>query len=181
MYESIEPRVRLLVAEHLGVGPHDLSPEVSLIDDLAADSLDLVELALLIEEAFDVVIPERSLERIRTYGDLVDVASLLCARRRDEDERPGAATLVRTRVIAPGERGVPLERSVVLTPYSTQTILEDALGAGRGALLEVTAAASTTDAELLRIRERFTRLEPHGVGLRVRRDGGTARHHPSAA
>src|SRR5262245_19304675 len=50
---GVEPRVRWLVAEQLGVGVDELAPEVSLTDDLAADSLDLAELVVVVEVEFD--------------------------------------------------------------------------------------------------------------------------------
>ena len=68
----VELRVRRLVADQLGVDVGDLAPPVSLVDDLAADSLDLVELALAVEEAFEIVVPERVTEELRTYGELAD-------------------------------------------------------------------------------------------------------------
>ena len=46
MFDFVEPRVRRVVAEQLGVNVEELTPEVSLTDDLAADSLDLLELTL---------------------------------------------------------------------------------------------------------------------------------------
>jgi acyl carrier protein len=52
MDQSMEPRIRALVADHLGVEIDDLRADVSLVDDLAADSLDLVEIALAVEDAF---------------------------------------------------------------------------------------------------------------------------------
>jgi len=61
-----------LVAEQLGVDTEQLAPEVSLTDDLAADSLDLLELALVLESEFTVALPQRRVGQIRTYRDLVD-------------------------------------------------------------------------------------------------------------
>ena len=61
MYEFVEPHVRRLVVDHLGVGVEELVPEVSLRDDLAADSLDLVELALALEGRFGIGVPEHIL------------------------------------------------------------------------------------------------------------------------
>ena len=72
--ESVEARVRRVVADSLGVEAHDLVSSVSLADDLAADSLDLVELALDLEAELGVAIPERTLDDVRTFGDLVEAA-----------------------------------------------------------------------------------------------------------
>jgi acyl carrier protein len=76
-HESFEARVRRVVADSLGVEAHDLGPSVSLADDLAADSLDLVELALDLETELGIAVPERLLERVRTFGDLIEAAGRL--------------------------------------------------------------------------------------------------------
>jgi len=75
-----ESRVRRLVAENLGVSVDDLTPDVSLTDDLAADSLDLAELALAFEEEFGLTVLERTIAEVRTYGELV-AATVQAARR----------------------------------------------------------------------------------------------------
>ncbi|TMA38054.1 MAG: acyl carrier protein [Deltaproteobacteria bacterium] len=77
MSEFAEPRIRRLVADYLGVSADELTPEVSLTDDLAADSLDLVELALALEGEFGIEVPERMIDEVRTYGDLVETAAAL--------------------------------------------------------------------------------------------------------
>lgn len=81
-----ETRIRRVVAEHLGLQTDQLSPEVSLTDDLAADSLDLVELAIELEEEFAVGLAEDSLDHVRTYGDLVD--TVISAMRRERTLPP---------------------------------------------------------------------------------------------
>jgi len=77
MDEFVEPHVRRLVAEQLAVGVEELVCDVSLRDDLAADSLDLVALALAVEREFAVVVPDRILDEVRTFGDLVRAVGLL--------------------------------------------------------------------------------------------------------
>src|SRR4030095_9158010 len=89
MNEIVEPHVRRLVAERLGVGVEELVPDVSLRDDLAADSLDLVELAMALEGEFAILVPEHTLEECRMYGALVHPPSLLI-RARCEAEARGA-------------------------------------------------------------------------------------------
>jgi len=74
MQAALEPRVRCLVADTLGVGIDELAPDVSLTDELAADSLDLAELAARLEAELGLVVPDRVVERLRTYGDLVRAA-----------------------------------------------------------------------------------------------------------
>jgi acyl carrier protein len=81
MRERVEPRVRHLVADHLAVDRHTLGNLVSMRDDLAADSLDMVELALLLEGEFGVLVSDRVVGDMRSYGDVVDgVLRLIAAR-----------------------------------------------------------------------------------------------------
>jgi acyl carrier protein len=89
MHEFGELQVRHLVADHLGVGLQDLVSGVSLRDDLAADSLDLFELAMILEGEFTIVMPERILDEVRTYSDLVHATGLLI-RARCEAKASGA-------------------------------------------------------------------------------------------
>src|SRR5207244_4186303 len=79
---------RGVVAEHLGVGEEELAPEVSLSDDLAVDSLDLVDLALVLEGEFGITVPEAVLEDVRTYGELVKSVEALVREREAEAEHP---------------------------------------------------------------------------------------------
>src|SRR5437016_3586323 len=78
----LEPRVRCLVADTLGVGIDELGVEVSLTDDLAADSLDLAELAARLEADLGLVMPDRVVDHLRTYGDLVRAATAAARERR---------------------------------------------------------------------------------------------------
>ncbi len=66
---SLEDRVLGLIVEQLGVTKDELAPEASFIDDLGADSLDIVELVMAIEEKFDIEIPDDDAEKIQTIGD----------------------------------------------------------------------------------------------------------------
>ncbi len=65
------------------MGLEDLVSDVSLRDDLAADSLDLIELTQALEGAFAIVVPERILDGVRTYGDLVQTIGLLIRAHRE--------------------------------------------------------------------------------------------------
>ena len=58
--------------QYPGVTPEEVVPEASFIDDLGADSLDIVELVMALEEEFGVSIPDESAEKIKTVGDAVD-------------------------------------------------------------------------------------------------------------
>src|SRR5262249_61443420 len=82
MFDFVEPRVRRLVADHLGVGTEELTRDVSLADELAVDSLDLVELALALEAEFGISLSEATLDQVRTYGELADAVCVLARHRR---------------------------------------------------------------------------------------------------
>lgn len=69
---SIEARVRDIVVEHLSVDPADVTPDASLIDDLAADSLDIVEMVMALEEEFKIDIPDEDTEVIETVQQIID-------------------------------------------------------------------------------------------------------------
>src|SRR4029453_12471509 len=114
MWSLVEPRVRRLVAEHLGVAEEELSPELSLVDDLAADSLDFAELALGGEEGLALAVPEDVPDGVRTYGELVEAAIAL-ARARLESQAPNVLVVARVRRPALGAEGT-LERTGLLTP-----------------------------------------------------------------
>ena len=62
-------RVQKIVVEHLGVEADKVTQEASFIDDLGADSLDIVELVMAFEEEFGVEIPDDAAENITTVGD----------------------------------------------------------------------------------------------------------------
>jgi len=171
MEEFVEAHVRRLVADCLGVGIEELVSDCSLRDDLAADSLDLVELAMALEAEFAIVIPERILDQVRTYGELVQTTGLLI-RTRCQAEAAGAERPLRmwVRITPPaGGSAGTLERTGWLTPYTAETVAEDALRAGTGTQLDVTVATSTK-ADLARVQKQFLGVGKRGVQVRVRRD-----------
>jgi acyl carrier protein len=65
-------RVKKIVVEHLGVEADKVTVEASFIDDLGADSLDIVELVMAFEEEFNVEIPDDAAEKISTVKDAID-------------------------------------------------------------------------------------------------------------
>jgi acyl carrier protein len=71
MSETAE-RVKKIVVEHLGVEAEKVTEDASFIDDLGADSLDIVELVMAFEEAFDLDIPDEDAEKIATVKNAVD-------------------------------------------------------------------------------------------------------------
>ncbi|MEZ4239447.1 MAG: acyl carrier protein [Myxococcota bacterium] len=70
--EVLVEKVRKIIAESLGVKNSEVVPTASFIDDLNADSLDIVELVMTIEKEFDIEIPDDEAEKIRTVQDAVD-------------------------------------------------------------------------------------------------------------
>lgn len=68
---DIAGRVKKIVVEHLGVEEAKITDTASFIDDLGADSLDVVELVMAFEEEFGVEIPDDAAETIQTFGDAV--------------------------------------------------------------------------------------------------------------
>ncbi len=68
---ALEERVAELIVEQLGVSANEVVPEASFIDDLGADSLDIVELVMALEEEFNIEIPDEDAEKIQTIGDAV--------------------------------------------------------------------------------------------------------------
>lgn len=65
-------KIKKIVVEQLGVEEEEITLESSFIDDLGADSLDIVELIMALEEEFDLEIPDSEAEKISTVGDVVD-------------------------------------------------------------------------------------------------------------
>jgi len=68
---TVEARIKGIIADQLGVGVDELGGDKAFVDDLGADSLDLVELMMAIEEAFEIEIPEEESETIRTVQDAI--------------------------------------------------------------------------------------------------------------
>ena len=81
----VTPTVHAILDDRLGVSPALLGPHVSLADDLAADSLDLMEVVVDLETVFAIVMAEREVDRVRTLSDLIRlVARYLWERDRAE-------------------------------------------------------------------------------------------------
>ncbi len=72
---SVDERVKQIIVEQLGVDEAEVTPSASFVDDLGADSLDIVELVMAFEEAFEIEIPDEDAEKIRTVQDAVDYIS----------------------------------------------------------------------------------------------------------
>lgn len=70
MQMSINTKVKDIIVEQLGVDPEKVKAEASFIDDLGADSLDIVELVMAMEEEFDLEIPDEDAEKLKTVNDV---------------------------------------------------------------------------------------------------------------
>mgnify|MGYP001005672549 CR=1 FL=1 len=68
---NLENKIKSIIVEQLGVDAGRVTAEASFIDDLGADSLDIVELVMAMEEEFDLEIPDEAAEKLRTVGDVV--------------------------------------------------------------------------------------------------------------
>jgi acyl carrier protein len=70
--KQIVEKLKQIIREQLGVEEDEITPTASFVEDLGADSLDTVELVMAVEEAFDIEIPDKDAEKMRTVQDLID-------------------------------------------------------------------------------------------------------------
>ena len=70
--EEVFEKVKAIIVEQLGVAEASVTMEASFIDDLGADSLDIVELVMALEEEFDMEIPDSDAEKVVSVGDVVE-------------------------------------------------------------------------------------------------------------
>jgi acyl carrier protein len=73
--DEVDDRVRGIIALHLDVDAARLSPETKLGEDLCVDSLTAVELLMVLEDEFDIALPEDEVGDLRTYADVVNVVA----------------------------------------------------------------------------------------------------------
>ncbi|AJA48148.1 acyl carrier protein [Clostridium pasteurianum DSM 525 = ATCC 6013] len=65
-------KVKSIIADQLGLDASEITMESSFVDDLGADSLDIVELIMALEEEFDIEFPDEDAEKVSTVGDVVE-------------------------------------------------------------------------------------------------------------
>ncbi len=78
---SVEQKVKQIIVEQLGVDEGQVDGSASFVDDLGADSLDIVELVMAFEEAFELDIPDEDAEKIGTVKDAVDYIEAKMAKK----------------------------------------------------------------------------------------------------
>jgi acyl carrier protein len=163
--DSTEPRLRILVADCLGVGIDEIAPETSLTDDLAVDSLDLVAIAVDAEAAFGITLSDRALGSLSTYRDLVETVRDQVARqsrRFAAEDLSGVPVLAR---VSCDGAATSLERIDHLTPYFIETLTEDARRSTAEVRVELTVPPDTSDGQLAAIHEKFA--EAGGIVVTV--------------
>ena len=69
---NVDEKIKNIIIEQLGVSADEVVPEASFVDDLGADSLDLVELVMVLEEEFGKEIPDEDAEKIQTVQDVTN-------------------------------------------------------------------------------------------------------------
>lgn len=68
---AVAEKVKKMIVEQLGVNEAEVVPEAKFIDDLGADSLDIVELVMALEDEYGIEIPDEDAEKIQTVGDAI--------------------------------------------------------------------------------------------------------------
>lgn len=163
--EHVAATVRRVLADELGVRTDALAPEVSLHDDLAADSLDLAGLGIALESALGIDVPVALLDRVRTCGELVEALVTMAA---DPLPETVSAPLARVTVTTPRGGGA-ITRTLFLAPYALETIVSDALRLGRGSRVRVLLAPGTPAEAFGHLALRLEPLADRGIAVRMHR------------
>jgi len=160
-------RVQAVVADRLGVEPSTLVPQVSLRDELAVDSLDLLDVMVALEDELGVVLPERMLDEIRTIADLVS-ATVAATRARRQTMRAARGGRLYARLVVPrGQHPTVHERVEALTPYAIQTLVETTRAAGAGSRLEVMIDPAAPPEVVEGLKASLERLAAGGVAVQL--------------
>jgi acyl carrier protein len=72
VFVSVEQKVKQIIVDQLGVDEAQVEDNASFVEDLGADSLDIVELVMALEEAFDLDVPDEEAEKLKTVKDVID-------------------------------------------------------------------------------------------------------------
>lgn len=67
--QELERNIKSIIADELGCDDHEITPTARFVDDLGADSLDRIELAMRFEEEFGIEVPDEDVDKIKTVGD----------------------------------------------------------------------------------------------------------------
>jgi len=78
---AVEQKVKQIIVEQLGVDENQVDDNASFVDDLGADSLDIVELVMAFEEQFDIEIPDEDAEKITTVKDAINYIEAKTAKK----------------------------------------------------------------------------------------------------
>jgi acyl carrier protein len=70
LVETVNAKVRDVICDQLGIDEEEVTLNAQLVDDLAADSLDVIELVMIFEETYDIEIPDEDIDSIKTVGDI---------------------------------------------------------------------------------------------------------------
>ena len=170
--EFAEARLRQLVAQQLSVDSAQVVTESCLVEDLAADEMDLLEIAVALEEEFGLVLSDAVLRKVRTYGDLLESFTELLQGLADSEAAGVLASgIVRIRVIrdAPNSDEGSLLHSGRLTPRAIERVVEEALWTASVSRLELTCSENTSDRQLACIAQRLAWLRNRGIEVSVRR------------
>jgi acyl carrier protein len=140
---DVEPTLRRLIAETLGVKPERIDLHASLVADLGIDPLDVLDLMTRIEGMLGVAFPEGEVEALRTFEDFVLVTRALVSVRTATERAAGTAVQARVRVGPPTNgTGTVLERVVMLTPYDCETLADDVAVSHAGEQREISLPAN---------------------------------------
>jgi acyl carrier protein len=72
VFVSVEQKVKQIIVDQLGVDEGQVEENASFVEDLGADSLDIVELVMALEEQFDLDVPDEEAEKLKTVKDVID-------------------------------------------------------------------------------------------------------------
>src|SRR3972149_2178951 len=99
---SVEERVKQIIVEQLGVDEAEVTPTASFVDDLGADSLDVVELTMAFEEAFGIEIPDEDAEKIATVKAAIEYIEKHSAAKKKASSPRRRKPIVSRRVVVTG-------------------------------------------------------------------------------